>query len=80
MFGYCVDPRVTPTCVSWYHLLQVTVREASQCPTGLGLCGGQATRVEDQVSGVFHLRAGQQLRCELAVRPPHVVLELWAIT
>lgn len=65
---------MTPTCVSWDHLLRVTVRDVSQ-----RLCGVDGTRVEDQTTGATHLGAGQQLGCELAVRLLRAILQLWTI-
>lgn len=79
MFSYCVDLLLCecaiPACVSWYHLLQVTVRESTAGP-----CDGGVTRVEDRTTGAVHIRTGQQLGCEVAIRLPHSVLELWAVT
>uniref|UniRef100_A0A671Y1G8 Scavenger receptor class B member 2 n=1 Tax=Sparus aurata TaxID=8175 RepID=A0A671Y1G8_SPAAU len=45
-----------------------------------GPCNGDVTRVEDRTTGAVHIRTGQQLGCEVAIRLPHSVLELWAVT
>lgn len=80
VFSYLADPLpcgVMPTCVSRYRLLRVSVRDASQYQ--VRLCGGGVTPAEDQATGVFHLSAGQQLGCQLAIRLPYTPSQLWTM-